>query len=231
MHEAEFGSTFHMHHILLILYQQLAIDPFQLVGMQLNWRTEQWVALCMIIDFIAAWRFSFVLSSSSKVLKSHLKGVYNSSCCTLLDNLHSVTKPLILLGSPTFLFHIISFISVWHKTIIIVLCIPIIWIQQALLQFGTFPRSSSTESFFALLLSIPVWERAKTIAPRFCKNKMAKKKIACQAKIIISYQHPPKNVLVLGYINIWLSLSHFQSCFCLQPWDTTLEWNSYKKQE
>ena len=37
----------------------LAIDPFQLVGMQLNWRTEQWVALCMIIDFIAAWRFSF----------------------------------------------------------------------------------------------------------------------------------------------------------------------------
>ena len=30
----------------------------------------------MIIDFIAAWRFSFVMSSSSKVLTSHLKGVY-----------------------------------------------------------------------------------------------------------------------------------------------------------
>ena len=44
--------------------------------MQLNWRTEQWVPLCMIIDFIAAWRFSFVLSSSSEVLTSHLKGVY-----------------------------------------------------------------------------------------------------------------------------------------------------------
>ena len=52
------------------------IDPFQLVGMQLNWRTEQWVTLCMIIHLIAAWRFSFVLSSSSEVLTSHLKGFY-----------------------------------------------------------------------------------------------------------------------------------------------------------
>ena len=32
---------------------------------------------CMIIDFISAWRFSFVLSSSSEVLTSHLKGVYS----------------------------------------------------------------------------------------------------------------------------------------------------------
>ena len=63
-------------------YMNLRIDPFQLVGMQLNWRTEQWVALCMIIDFIAAWRFSFVLSSSSEVLTSHLKGV---CCTTMLD--------------------------------------------------------------------------------------------------------------------------------------------------
>ena len=60
-------------------YCELPIDPFQLVGMQLNWRTEQWVAVCMIIDFIAAWRFSFVLSSSSEVLTSHLKGVFNNS--------------------------------------------------------------------------------------------------------------------------------------------------------
>ena len=69
----------HKHLSLYLEY----IDPFQLVGMQLNWRTEQWVALCMIIDFIAAWRFSFVLSSSSKVLTSHLKGVYTVS--TILE--------------------------------------------------------------------------------------------------------------------------------------------------
>ena len=59
--------------------RHVAIDPFQLVGMQLNWRTEQWVFHCMIIDFIAAWQFSFVLSSSSEVLTSHLKGVYTFS--------------------------------------------------------------------------------------------------------------------------------------------------------
>ena len=67
LHERRVDTTTILH---------VSIDPFQLVGMQLNWRTEQWVALCMIIDFIAVWRFSFVLSSSSKVLTPHLKGVY-----------------------------------------------------------------------------------------------------------------------------------------------------------
>ena len=71
-----FPTTFHFPDKVLVDNQNKSIDPFQLVGMQLNWRTEQWVALCMRIDFIAAWRFSFVLSSSSEVLTSHLKGVY-----------------------------------------------------------------------------------------------------------------------------------------------------------
>ena len=79
----------------------LCIDPFQLVGMQLNWRTEQWVALCMIIDFIAAWRFYFVLSFSSEVLTSHLKGVYTYFVAFMLIHCTALPFPLISFSFPT----------------------------------------------------------------------------------------------------------------------------------
>ena len=50
--------------------------PLSVGGNAVELEDRTMVALCMIIDFIAAWRFSFFLSSSSEVLTSHLKEVY-----------------------------------------------------------------------------------------------------------------------------------------------------------